>query len=62
MFAPGLAADKRLLPKGNKLVHVRVDELPEPKAIKAAWKAYWQAEGDAYEWNPDAAPFKRGDG
>ena len=58
MFAPDLAPDRCLLPKGAALTRVRVDDVPEPAALKAAWQTFWEQQGDRYAWNPDDAVLK----
>lgn len=40
MFDDKLPSDRRLVPKDGKLEAVRVDALPAPKDLRAAWEAY----------------------
>ena len=52
LFAGGeTASDRRLMPADGRLVAVRIDELPEPSARRAAWEAFWKASAGRYEWN-----------
>jgi len=58
LFDPGIPADRVLVPKAGKLVRVRVDDVPEPAALRAAWEAFWRDNRAAYPWNDDGAPLK----
>jgi DNA-binding beta-propeller fold protein YncE/HEAT repeat protein len=53
MFDPALPADERLVPRNNQLVAVRIDQVPAPGTLQAAWEAFWKVQGDRYQWNPD---------
>ncbi len=59
MFDAEVPADRCLVPRGGKLLRVRVDELPAPGALKAAWQGFWKTDSDKYEWNPDGAQLRR---
>jgi hypothetical protein len=59
MFDPDAPADVCLAPRGAKLVRVRIDKLPAPGELKAAWQAFWKAHGPDYVWNPEAGPLVR---
>jgi HEAT repeat protein len=58
MFASGVPADSCLVPREGKLVQVRLDRLPSPAELKAAWQEFWKANADKYEWNPKASQLK----
>ncbi len=59
MFDPQTPDDRRLMPRGGKLVRVRVDELPEPAALHAAWGAFWKTNAENYDWSPKGPPLRR---
>jgi HEAT repeat protein len=59
MFNAKLADDRRLVPRGGKLVAVRTDELPRTGEIQAAWQAFWKVNADRYERNPEHSQLKR---
>jgi len=52
LLAPGTPGDRRLLPQGDRLVPVRVDELPDRAACRAAWATFWKLAAGRYAWNP----------
>jgi DNA-binding beta-propeller fold protein YncE/HEAT repeat protein len=54
MFDPAIPADRRLVPRGSKLVGVRVDEVPGPGSLRAAWEGFWKVSSDRYGWNAKA--------
>jgi HEAT repeat protein len=62
MFDPKIPADRCLVPSSAKLARVRVDKLPEPKALREAWRAFWKANAAKYPWNPKRPILSRIDG
>lgn len=59
IFAAGVPDDGCLIPRGGKLVQVRVDQLPSAGELKSAWQAFWKVNSDRYAWNPDARELKK---
>jgi HEAT repeat protein len=59
MFDPDAPGDVRLVPKGDKLVRVRIDKLPAPTTVRAAWEAFWKVHNDAYVWDENGPPLRR---
>jgi len=59
MFDPTVPDDQRLVPTRGRLVKVRIDALPPPAAIRAAWDGFWKVNNDRYEWSAEGPPLKR---
>jgi HEAT repeat protein len=59
LFAAKVPADRELTPKNGKLVQVRVDELPAPAKLRAAWEGFWKAHADSYSWQKEGGPLRR---
>jgi len=58
LFSAKVPADRVLVPKGGELVRVRVDQLPAPAKLRAAWEAFWKANAEGYSWQKKEGPLR----
>jgi len=59
MFDGTVPEDQRLVPKGGRLVQIRIDALPAATAVRAAWEGFWKVNDDKYEWSAEGPPLRR---
>jgi hypothetical protein len=59
LFAKGVPADRCLVPDRDGFKQVRVDELPGPQKLRAAWTEWWKEHAGEYEWSEAGAPLKK---
>ncbi|MFO7897721.1 MAG: hypothetical protein R6V58_01525, partial [Planctomycetota bacterium] len=60
LFAENVSADRCLVPTDDGFARIRIDELPEPAALRKSWQAFWKANRSKYEWPEGGPPLRPG--